>query len=263
MKKFLPFFLFIFSAVLYAQQKDTIIVYQEVIEYDTVYVKKPNVVVNPRDQRPGRRKRKIDRNTDFSFSVYGGTKNINAFHEESQRGLGVGMFLRRNAFTPEMSISLGAQFFHWPENQKLKTVSAYQNYRDLSFSDLLQPPKLQYFSNEHNEIILPLNFYYTWKNISPYIGVFLNYTSFKMTYEIEPRSIPSKFYEFTSNQYNFGYATGILYQNSRFGISIEYQQHELLKMNFGNTTAGNIHLKYKDGFQDHKFLLGIHLSLVQ
>ncbi len=266
MKKYLLFFILFISAFAYTQENDTIYIYEEVIEYDTVFVKKSGVVINPADQRPGYRKRTFRPNTDFSFLLLGGVKQISSFqadHAGYQRGAGIGVLLRRNVFTPEMSISLGMQFFMWPENHRIKSVPAQENTDGIYFNNLSKPAKFLYFSNEHNEINVPLNFYYTWKNFSPYFGFFLNYTTFKMHYEIESRTIPNQSYAFAANQYNFGYTTGILYQNNRFGISLEYQHHEFLKMNFWNRSAGNINLKFKDGFQDHKFLLGIHLSLVK
>ncbi len=263
MKKLLLLLFFFALALYHAQENDTIVVYEDVIEYDTVYVKKGGIVINPREQRPGKRRKKRLKITDFGGIVYGGVKDINFFSalgSHTSLGTGFGFWYQRSILFPELSVSVGANLLFWPQNFEINALESDTFLNGFYFTETNQPVLFQQFSNQHTEISLPLKFNYTWNNFTPFAGFFANYTTFKMQFRIPEDQILNKRAEFKSKNFNYGYTAGIRYTFERLHLSLEYQQYEFLEMNFKNKEAGNLNLKIKNGFLDQKLLLGIHYS---
>lgn len=266
MNKLLLFLLILFAFPIHAQHKDTIVVYEEVIEYDTVYVKKAGGVVVDiqHEQRASRKRRKKLKEYDFGISMYAGAKDINFFKSlggKNNYGTGLGIWYRKSLFFPEMSFSIGANLFYWPKTYELNSYERNHDFLEgFYFMENSQPILFQSFSNEHTEINVPLKFNYTWNDWTYFLGFFANYTSFKMQFLVPEERVLTKSAYFKAKQFNYGYSAGVQYSFDRLHLSIEYQQYEFLEMAFKNNDVGNLNLKLKNGFLDNKILLGIHYS---
>ncbi|WP_157884390.1 outer membrane beta-barrel protein [Chryseobacterium kwangjuense] len=271
-----------------AQEKrkvDTVYVYEKVVVYDTIYVDKAiplkpanllssSLEIKEKEIRDGKQQninkkeveKQIEKTSDTRFQ-YGiragiGFKNVswaeNISSKKQQFGEHIGIWVSKNVFTPQLSLSLSANVFYWHSTFNLDATKEDTPLNGFYFTQDQQPLMFQRFNNKHFEYVLQLKAIYQWKIFRPSVGFSINKNIYKMQFLVPENQILNKLDDFKSNQINIGFSLGLQYQiSSRFLIDLEYQHYKINHFSLKNTSFDFDFLKTNNTFAESKISLGI------
>ena len=251
----------LFTSFYFSQETDTIIIYEKVVVYDTIYVEQEQPVEsNEITQRNMQRIPNSD--WDFGISAIGGVKNVNFFSKEkkNQYGFGGGLFIQNTFLDSRLTLALEANYLYW-----MTTVDVDANQEDSILNGFYfmggnEPILFQSFDDKHTEISVPLKLYFNIGNFSPFMGIYGTYTSYKMGFLVPENGEFQNLAEYKTENYSYGFVGGIKYHLNNFSFSLEYRQNELNDLTFESEKANPFMIDFPNAFRDQKFLLGIHYS---
>lgn len=257
--------LFLFFNLFSSQENDTIVVYEEVIIHDTIYVKDKTPQNIPLDNKFPTKTEKQS-NTDFQYgiSIIAGNKNTNFFQSSNQEnnwGFGGGIWVMKSFANNLISFSLSGNYLKWLKTFEIDANKTDSELNGYYFTELNEPVLFQKLNNENSEIIIPLKVYFNFlQNFSPYFGVFGNYTTFKMEFLVPENNVLNKKSDFIAHNSSLGWIGGLQYNIKKWSIFVEYQQNDFQDLEFESSDTGNLIFQFKNGFKNKKILLGINYA---
>ncbi|WP_160139408.1 hypothetical protein [Chryseobacterium sp. c4a] len=269
--------------ILNAQRKkaDTLYVYEKVIIYDTIYLEKA-IRIQPKglslhsspiitgkellDMGSFKDETKgvpvyVRKKFQFGAEIGSGLKNSSWAKDpnksNSQFGVNIGLWASR-PIIHNFSLMLSAHVYHWSSTFDLDANKEDTWLNGYYFTKDSQPLLFQRFNNKHFEYALQLKLLYEWKNFHPFIGLLANKNSYKMQFLAPENHILNKQEDFTSNQFNFGYAMGIRYKAlKKWILSLEYQEYKMDNVSLKNSSYNFDIFKTNNTFAERKINFGI------
>ena len=203
MKFYLALIFFLSFFIFRAQETDTIVVYEEVTLYDTVYINTQKKVEEQERKKKNNpyvekkyRKRIPVKSSDYGVNFYAGNKYLSIFDFLNTRTSfsgGAGIWYQKEFYLPEfVSIRVGLNFFHWPRTYSINDDSGSSSLSGIYFTENHEPILFQSFTNRHNEFTLPVTVGYNINGFNPFLGVSANYSTFRMEFSSVFCSVPEK-----------------------------------------------------------------------
>ncbi|MDQ0593229.1 hypothetical protein QFZ37_001598 [Chryseobacterium ginsenosidimutans] len=289
-RKLLLVFLMITVNFSFAQKQrkkkvDTVYVYEKVVVHDTVYLMKPikfkkNDLLFPElkivetkfvrniykeeleKQRAINRARKQKASTfQYGFEAGIGIKNSSftkGFTNKQQFGENLGIWLSKNIITPQLSLMISANIYHWNSTFNLDANKEDTYLNGFYFTQDHQPLLFQRFDNKHFEYALQLKLFYEWKNIRPFAGFLINKNVYKMQFLVPESNILNKLDDFKADQTNIGFSFGVQYRLFRkILLSLDYQQYQMKNISLKNSSFDFDIFKTSNTFAERKINFGI------
>ncbi|TXF79342.1 hypothetical protein [Chryseobacterium sp.] len=248
------FLLIIFSITVKAQN-DTIIVYEEEIIHDTVYVEEKKELTTEKQMI------KEEKKWNFSGNAFAGIKKnefFKDFSDKAQLGYGFGIEVQRYFFFPNFSFSTGLQYHLWNSTFDLDGNKDDTILNGFYFTEKDEPLLFQKFNNRHSEWVAIFKVKYDWKKITPFVGFSLNKTSYKMQFLAPENDVLSQLADFKSQNVSIGSTFGLEYRIvPKIKLFAEVQTHTLDKLQLKNKEFNFNILTNEKGFTEYSYLFGI------
>jgi hypothetical protein len=246
-----------------AQESDTIVVYEEVLIRDTIYVESEIPKEIPKNKKDISKQTEKN-NFQYGISILSGAKNSNYFQSASDVnnfGFGAGIWVSKSFANNRLSFSISANYLQWMKSFEIDANKVDSELNGYYFTESNEPVLFQKLNNQHSEITIPIKVFFNFfGNFSPYFGVFGNYTNYKMGFLIPENYVLNKYSDFKTNKTSLGWISGLQFKYKKWSIFAEYQQNEFQNLQFENPETDNLIFKFENGFKDKTLLLGFQYS---
>lgn len=273
------------------KRRDTIVIYEKVVVYDTVFrtkafgqnlapVRMPKPVLNLKDiafETPSLKKNDADILKDsltqksfrYGFSAGFGFKNNNWTTDNSsgskpQVGPTAGIWLSKTLFAPQFTLLFSANLFYWNSSLNLDATKEEAYLDGFYFTEDKKPLLFQRFDNKHLEISTQLKARYEWKKLLPLAGIIISKSFYEMQFLVPENNVFNKPDRFKNKSIDLGFNLGLQYRLSR-RISVDFEYQHIFRK--------GLHLKNKDfdfeifkpnsNFAERKITAGLSYSLVK
>jgi hypothetical protein len=248
------------------KEADTIYVYEEVIVYDTIYVEKPlaklkfeKVIVSPakRGIKPfmtviqnekkivipidsliiEQKRKPFPNNWEFGIKLTSGLLSNSLFKEFDapiQINYGVGFFVKKTVFHPNLSLGIGVEFSVLNNTLQRQDATANSFLSGYYFSENGSPKLFTDLKNSGFQVQIPLLLYWKVNKFTPSVGIIGTKSSYEATFLQSSGNLPLTLDE--KKQYNattfyFGYLFQLgyaVFKKWSIEINYSYSQAEYL-----------------------------------
>jgi len=246
---------------------DTVYIYEEVIVYDTVYIKKPleqmrfeKIIISPKikgakpfvtffennkkiiipvDSLVFESKRKpFEDNWEFGAKLITGVQTNTLFKTlkaKQQLSYGLGIFLKKTLFHKNFSVGIGIDCGLLNNNLIIDTTST-SSLNGYHFTNGGAPKLFEGLSNKGLQIQIPLQLHWKINKFSPSMGVLVNRTNYEATFKGSSENQSGALDEnqkFSAQSYYFGYLIQLDYAfHKNWSTGINYRFSNSPKINF-------------------------------
>jgi hypothetical protein len=266
------------------KRKDTVVIYEKVIVYDTIYKSRAFKIkaaplqlskldlnfrrINfPAPQLKNTEEKPTEKITENSWN-YGisaglGLKNNSWYPDKKpQFGASGSLWLSKTLFIPKFTLMLSANAFFWNSSFDLDANKEETFLDGFYFTKDQQPLLFQRFNNKHSEFFLQLKALYEWKNFRPFAGITASQSFYKMQFLVPENKVLNKLNDFKNRSTDFGFVLGMQYRISRkISLDLEYQELTRKGLNLRNSDFDFEIFKSNSNFAERKILAGISYRL--
>lgn len=246
-----------------AQETDTIVVYEEVLIRDTIYVESKMLKEIPKNKKDISKQTEKN-NFQYGINILLGAKNSNYFQsadDVNNYGFGAGIWLSKSFANNRLSFSISANYLLWMKSFEIDANKTDSELNGYYFTELNEPVLFQKLNNQQSEITIPIKVFFNFfGNFSPYFGAIGNYTNYKMGFLIPKNNVLNKYSDFKTQKISLGWLSGVQFNYRNWSIFVEYQQNEFQDLQFKNPETSDLAFYFEDGFVNKKILLGVQYS---
>lgn len=259
---------------------DTVVVYEKVIVYDTIYLEKAiksrisdvqislpllnvPIIENKISQVKKTTTQKKSFIQGFQYGIEGGigfknsswAKELNS--DTQQFGENLGIWISKSV-SQNLYLMLSANIYHWNSTFDLDANEEDTYLNGFYFTQDSQPLLFQRFDNKHFEYTAQLKVLYEWRKFRPFAGFAVSKNTYKMQFLVPENNVLNKLDDFKSKQFNIGFSFGLQYRISpKILITTDYQQYSLNNLSLKNSSFDFDIFKTNNTFAERKLNLGI------
>ncbi|MDF2553321.1 MAG: hypothetical protein K0R77_2596 [Chryseobacterium sp.] len=259
---------------------DTVVVYEKVIIYDTIYLEKAvksrindvqislptlkgPIIENRIFQVKTTTTREKSFIQGFQYGIEGGigfknsswAKELN--NDTQQFGENLGIWISKSV-SKNLYLMLSANIYHWNSTFDLDANKEDTYLNGFYFTEDNKPLLFQRFNNKHFEYTAQLKVLYEWRKFRPFVGFAVSKNTYKMQFLVPESNVLNKLDDFKSKQFNIGFSFGLQYRIlPKILITADYHQYSLNNLSLKNSSFDFDIFKTNNTFAERKLNLGI------